>query len=97
MKWRLIREVDDVSNGLHKLASKLRAVAGNTMGDYALFVMGLTAFTMAQLCSQMKAVRKPAIKPIVSPVKKTIILFSSSSYILVGLYVLQKSCKINQL
>ncbi len=47
MKWRLIREVDDVSNELHNLASKLRGVAGNTMVDYALLVMGLTAFTMA--------------------------------------------------
>jgi len=31
-------------------------------------------FTMAYLCSQIKAVKKPAIKPIVSPVKKVIIL-----------------------
>jgi hypothetical protein len=48
MEWRLIREVDDVSHEeLHNVASKLRGVAGNTMGDYALLVMGLTAVTMA--------------------------------------------------
>jgi len=47
-------------------------------------VAGLMAFTMAYLCSQMKAVKKPAIKPIVSPVKKVIILFSTFFYIFVG-------------
>jgi len=47
MKWRLVREGNDVSNELHSPASKLRGIARNTVGDYALLVMGLTAFAMA--------------------------------------------------
>jgi len=47
MKWRLVREGDDVSNELHSPASKLRGIARNPMGDYALLVMRLTAFSVA--------------------------------------------------
>ncbi|UCG64272.1 MAG: hypothetical protein JSW12_16760 [Deltaproteobacteria bacterium] len=47
MKWRLVREGNDVSNELHSPASKLSGIARNTVGDYALSVMGLTAFAMA--------------------------------------------------
>jgi hypothetical protein len=47
MKWHLVREGNDVSNELHSPASKLRGIARNTMGYYALLLMGLTAFAMA--------------------------------------------------